>query len=248
MRTLRQSLRGFAPLALRQAVAHRHRVFRDWRDRVRFDRDRVEDLSGLHLVTGVTQPVMPSALFENKLANLANGARHISRTRIAPGGVWSFWNAVGPPTVSNGFVVGRNLVDGVLTRQVGGGLCQPSSLLYHVGLLAGLTVVERHPHSIDIYEETDRFTPLGADATVVWGYKDLRLANPHGAEIVFECYVEGRTITARVHAGRPLPARDVRFVREAAAPSQVLVTTRVDGAPLDRTVYEQRQGMGLAPA
>ena len=246
MSTLRQTLRRLAPLALRQAVAEQGRRLRDWRGRVGFDASRVADLSGHHLLAGVSQPVMPSALFENKLANLANGARLLSRSRIASCGLWSFWHAVGPPTVANGFVVGRNLVDGVLTRQVGGGLCQPSSLIYHVALLAGLTVVERHPHSIDIYEEADRFTPLGADATVVWGYKDLRLANPHPAEVVFDCFVEGHVITARVYSATALPGREVSFERRPLAPPLVEVTTLIDGAPRDRTVYEQRQGMGLA--
>lgn len=38
-------------------------------------------------------------------------------------------------------------------------------------------IVERHSHSIDIYQEHERFTPLGSDATVVYGYKDLQFQN-----------------------------------------------------------------------
>lgn len=248
MSGLRQSLRRLVPLSLRQAVAHQRRQLGDALSGARFDDGRVSDLGGYERQVELTQRIMPSALFENKLANLKNGARLLSGSRMAPGAHWSFWRAVGEPTEANGFVVGRNLVDGVLTTQVGGGLCQPSSLMYHVALLAGLTVTERHPHSIDIYKEEDRFTPLGADATVVWGYKDLRLTNPHGAELVFECFVDGHTITARVHARESLPRYDVVFEREALAPPMVRVDTRVNGVVAVQTLYQQQQGMPLSGA
>ncbi len=193
----------------------------------------------------MTQRIMPSALFEYKLANLRIAARLLSGSQLAPAAHWSFWRTVGAPTEANGFVVGRNLVDGVLRKQVGGGLCQPSGLLYHSALLAGLTVTERHPHSIDIYKEEDRFTPLGADAAVVWGYKDLRLANPHDVEVVFECFVDGHTITARVYAKGALPKVAVDFVREPLAPPMVRVVAMINGAAAVRTLYEQKQGMVL---
>jgi vancomycin resistance protein VanW len=237
-----------APLSLRQAVAHRRRQLADLLSGARFETGRVGDFSGYAMQVELTQRIMPSAMFENKLANLKNGARLLSGSRMGPGEHWSFWRTVGEPIEANGFVVGRNLVDGVLTTQVGGGLCQPSSLMYHVALLAGLTVSERHPHSIDIYKEEDRFTPLGADATVVWGYKDLRLTNPHGADMAFECFVEGHTITARVYAREALPKYDVVFEREMLAPPMVRVDTRVNGAVTVQTLYEQQQGMPLSGA
>jgi vancomycin resistance protein VanW len=244
--SLRQSLRRMVPLSLRQALAHQRRQLGDAVSGARFETGRVGDLGAYTCQVELTQRIMPSALFENKLANLKNGARLLSGSRIGPGEHWSFWKTVGEPIESNGFVVGRNLVDGVLTTQVGGGLCQPSSLMYHVALLAGLTVSERHPHSIDIYKEEDRFTPLGADATVVWGYKDLRLANPHDVEIVFECFVEGHTITARVHAKDDLPKYEVNFVRERLQPPMVRVDAVINGRVAVQTLYEQQQGMALS--
>ncbi|HTP30232.1 MAG TPA: VanW family protein, partial [Anaeromyxobacteraceae bacterium] len=36
---------------------------------------------------------------------------------------------------------------------------------------------ERHSHSIDLYTDSTRFAPLGADATVAYGRKDLRFEN-----------------------------------------------------------------------
>jgi len=61
-----------------------------------------------------------------------------------------------------------------LALDYGGGLCQLSGIIYHAVLEAGLEILERHPHSLDIYTATTRYTPLGSDAAVVYGHKDLR--------------------------------------------------------------------------
>jgi hypothetical protein len=87
----------------------------------------------------------------------------------------SFWHVVGRPSVARGFLPGRSLLAGELRPDYGGGLCQLSGLIYYASLMAGLTIVERHPHSRDIYDEQMRYAPLGADATVAYGFKDLRV-------------------------------------------------------------------------
>ena len=243
MNGFRRALRRILPLSLRQTLAQARRRLVDVP--LDFDDGRTADLSDTTLQIELKQQIMPSALFENKLANMRNAARLLNHTGIEPGGLWSFWRSVGAPTLANGFVVGRNLVDGKLTTQVGGGICQPSSLMYHLALLSGLAIVERHPHSIDIYEEKDRFTPLGADATVVWGFKDLRMTNPHGVRVVFECFVEGHAIIGRVHASQALPRYDVEFQRRAKASPFVEVDAMINGAVAVTTLYEQRQGMIL---
>jgi vancomycin resistance protein VanW len=143
-------------------------------------------------------------------------------------------------------VAGRNIVDGRLVRQTGGGLCQLSSLLHHLALLGGLEVEERHAHSLDIYREDERFTPLGADATVVWGFKDLRLRNPHPSPVAVACRVDGTRLVSQIRCAAPLPARNVSFVREPASPGRVRVWTVVDGAARGETEYEQRPGLALA--
>ena len=59
-----------------------------------------------------------------------------------------------------------------LVSGIGGGVCQVSSTLFHAALLAGMEVVERHCHSRPV-----AYIPLGLDATVVYNYLDLKLAN-----------------------------------------------------------------------
>lgn len=78
----------------------------------------------------------------------------------------------------------------------GRGLCQLSGLIYYISLLAGLELIERHPHSLAIYDETTGFTPLGSEATVVYGYKDLRLRNNTDAPLQFHLVFEAKKLTA----------------------------------------------------
>lgn len=123
------------------------------------------------------QEIKMSHSFANKVHNIDLCLEHINHIVIEPHQVFSFWQLVPKPVLKNGFKTGRNLVNGQLREDVGGGICQVSGILYINALKAGLKIVERHSHSIDIYQEHERFTPLGSDATVVYGYKDLQFQN-----------------------------------------------------------------------
>ncbi|HYH82519.1 MAG TPA: VanW family protein [Longimicrobium sp.] len=241
---LRRLVRRAVPLELRAGLAHARRARSDRARGIAF----AEARGGGEWPVRVElwQRVMPSTVLEAKLANLRLGASLVDRSAVEPGARWSFWHRVGRPGAARGFREGRNIVDGRLVKQVGGGLCQLSSLLYHLALLGGLEVEERHAHSLDIYREEERFTPLGADATVVWGFKDLRLRNPHAAAVSIGCRVEGDRLIGELRSASELPARSVAFVREPASPGRVRVWAVVDGAACAETEYEQRQGLALA--
>lgn len=247
MNPFRRWIRRVVPLTSRQAVAHAFRRARDFSSGTRLSVVRGDLGSGGYAVHAeITQPIMPGPMFANKLANLSHGARLVNLSLIEPGQTWSFWRHVRKPSEGNGFAVGRNLVNGRLMPQVGGGLCQLSSLMYHLGLLAGLAITERHAHSIDIYHEHERFTPLGADATVVWGFKDLRMSNPHGFAVMIECSVNGDFLKGRVSARGRLPDYDVAFIREQIDAQCVRVDAMVNKSHHTRTLYRQKQGMGLS--
>ncbi|XXF77642.1 VanW family protein [Myxococcaceae bacterium GXIMD 01537] len=159
----------------------------------------------------VSQPLGRSAHLEAKRHNLALALERMRGVCIPPGGLFSFWHLVGEPSRARGFLPGRNLVDGVLQLSDGGGICQLSGLLYLLGLRAGLAVVERHPHSADIYTEATRFAPLGSDATVAYGYKDLRLRNPHPFPVALRCMLGEDALSAEVLAPEPLAPCEVEF-------------------------------------
>jgi len=234
--SLRPLLRRLVPLPARQEVAALLRSGRDGLHPPRWAGRTVPSASHAPFVQ-LRQPLRAGAYLEGKRANLERAALLIDGSCLGPGETWSFWRCVGRPSRSRGFREGRNLVDGRVVAQVGGGLCQLSGLLHHLGLVAGLQAVERHPHSLDLYAEPERFAPLGSDATVVWGFKDLRLANPRPVPVVLRCRLDGDHLEARAEAASPLHAIDVEFRREPIDPSREAVVTLLDGRPLGRTVY-----------
>jgi vancomycin resistance protein VanW len=127
----------------------------------------------------LNQPIKKTSRSDNKIHNIQLAIKSLNGTYLAPQQAFSFWQLVGPATAKRGYKSGRNLIDGILKEDYGGGLCQLAGIIYHTALLAGIEILERHNHSIDIYEEHERYTPLGADATVVFGYKDLKLCVIH---------------------------------------------------------------------
>lgn len=106
-----------------------------------------------------------------KVENLRRAIRSIHGVTMPPGRMFSFWRQVGPPWAIRGFVVGRELREGCLIPNVGGGLCQLSNALYDCALKAGCEVVERHRHTQVI---PGSLAELDRDATVFWNYVDLR--------------------------------------------------------------------------
>ena len=135
---------------------------------------------------------------------------------MPPNGILSFWAAVGEPVERNGFHLGRSIRSDAAGADIGGGLCQISGLLYETGLRAGLEIVERQPHSQDLYTDETRFTALGLDATVVWGHKDVRLRNNTKHEVAFSFDVTTDDISARLWSERPMEIAQVSIVDEAS--------------------------------
>lgn len=160
----------------------------------------------------LSQHVTPNAWLQNKLHNFQLASATINAVTLQPGQVFSFWKTVGNPTPNKGFKKGRNIVGGRVSETYGGGLCQLSGIIYHTSLLAGLGIVERHNHSVDLYANGEpRFTPLGADATVAFGYKDLRVANPFGFAVRFEVEVVGETLVCRLRSEEALCPISIEF-------------------------------------
>lgn len=157
----------------------------------------------------IKQEIKPSQTFDNKLYNLQLASQKINEYIILPNQVFSFWNIVGNPDEQ--FKKSRSIINGELSEETGGGLCQVSGIIYHVSLLSGIEVIERHNHSMDIYTDETRFTPLGTDATVVYGYKDLRLKNNYPFPIKFQMEIVDNTIQANILSLEKLEEKTLSF-------------------------------------
>jgi len=104
-----------------------------------------------------------------------------------------------------------NIIKSQLDFDYGGGLCQLSGLLYHLALTGGIGIVERHPHSTDLYTDATRYTPLGADATTAYGYKDLRFKNTLDIPFCFRVRIEGDKLIGSLSAPESLREYELRF-------------------------------------
>lgn len=215
MSTLRRLVRKVAPMPLRLVVAVARRNFGDWRKPPAFAQDTVDPASRTHLmpVVAIAQPIRRTAHFEGKLHNLTLAARKLDAIRVRPGETVSFWRIIGRPIEANGFQIGRAIVNDRLGADIGGGLCQVASLLYELGLRGGMAIGEHHAHSRDLYTEDTRFTPLGLDAAIVWGFKDVRWRNTHAQDIVLTMHVDGETLHGGLIAGAPIATYDLAIAR-----------------------------------
>jgi vancomycin resistance protein VanW len=174
----------------------------------------------------IEQRVLSTDYVEAKLHNIETARRSLENLPVPPGGIFSFWHVVGRPTGARGFRPGRSLLGGQLQPDYGGGLCQLSGLVYCLCLQAGLEILERHPHSRDIYEDTERYTPLGADATVAYGFKDLRMLNTLRAPVCFRVSIGTETITGCLCSPAAIEPAAVEFVRTGEADGCCTVETR----------------------
>lgn len=104
--------------------------------------------------------------------NVHVAARILKGTVVKPGQTFSQNAAIGPYSQSRGFQTGPVYVGNQLRSTTGGGVCKMSSTLYNVAILANLPIVERYPHSMPV-----PYVPLGQDATVCYGVKDLKFLN-----------------------------------------------------------------------
>ena len=128
--------------------------------------------------------------------NATLAAKRIHGAMLAPNTEWSFNQTIGQWVRSEGYVRAPVSYGGVLVPAWGGGVCQTSTTLYNAALLAGLEVLERHPHTI-----APSYIAPGRDAAVAQGIADLKLRNPYPFPCRIECFVRGDKLVCRVSAG-----------------------------------------------
>ncbi len=119
-------------------------------------------------------------LLAGKIQNLRVAVAKINGAEIPAGQIFSFWKQIGRATRRKGFVIGRELREGCIIPNVGGGLCQLSNALYDAALRANFEIIERHAHTRVL---PNSLAEQGRDATVFWNYIDLRFRSPNAFRI-----------------------------------------------------------------
>lgn len=206
-------LRQLLPLnwrvSIRKAVRHFYNVF----DSRPFStaRDEIRNYPALLIERkSVLLKEVPSAyqeLQQNKIMTLRIASTAVDGVVIPPGHFFSFWRIIGRPGADRGYVPGFELQGGRLVPSIAGGLCQLSNALCYCAIYAGLEVVERHRHGLDLFRDHNRDVPFGSGATVLYNFKDLILFNPHDYPVQIQAGVEEPHLTVSMHAPQSPPVR-----------------------------------------
>lgn len=139
------------------------------------------------------------ASIRGRTHNLRIAARNVNGTVVPDGEVFSANRAIGKRDAADGWQEAKMFVSGQVVSGVGAGICQCASTLYNAALLAGLPIVERHPHMFRV-----SYAPPSRDATLYWGSKDFRFRNNTGGPIYVQTLVRDGRFYARLYGTQPV--------------------------------------------
>jgi len=142
----------------------------------------------------------------NRVHNIKLASSRTNNYILNSGEAMSLLDLLGDFNRDSGYKEAFVLYNGELEPQYGGGSCQIASTLYNAALLAGLEIVERYNHGIyfTIY-------PLGRDASIYAGGRDLKIGNNTHHPIYIKAYATDKKLTYRIY-GTPT-AKKVSFSR-----------------------------------
>lgn len=129
-----------------------------------------------------------------RITNILVAAGRMNGYVLASGARASIDVIFGSRTSANGYMMAGVFSNGRIINGIGGGICQVSSTAYNALMNAGITVTMRYPHSSPV-----AYLPLGTDAAIAAGYKDLRFRNNYAHPVMLETIVAGNTLTVNVY-------------------------------------------------
>lgn len=130
----------------------------------------------------------------DRLTNIRAGARSLNNVLVPPGATFSVGATLGDIGPANGYVPAIVIEANKEELQYGGGLCQVTSTAFRAALLAGLPIVERHPHSFAVGYYTAPYGVPGTDAAINYPEQDFKFKNDTPGYILIETSLVGTTL------------------------------------------------------
>lgn len=191
-----------------------------------FSEERMSE--GLHFREQLTisQPIFKTEYSENKKHNILLAAEAFGNITIEEDEIFSFWKFVGEPNELKGYRVARKFTDTGINYETGGGLSQLSTLLYFLSIKSGLEIIQRYPYSLDFYTYEPRYTPLGADAAVVFKEKDLQFKNNLGFPICFRVEVVNDYLFGSICSREKITNYQIEFEEDKMQNMKIVKTLR----------------------
>ena len=126
-----------------------------------------------------------SSSTQERKHNIKLASASIDKSLLDVGGEFSFNLVVGERTEKRGYQKAKIIINGEFADGIGGGVCQVSTTLYNAVLLAGLEIIEFHPHSLPVSYVAPSF-----DAMVNSSYADLKFRNNTKNPIIIRAYAD----------------------------------------------------------
>ena len=144
-----------------------------------------------------------------RIENIRLSAESINGKILLPGQSMSFNETTGPIREEFGYRGATVIVGGQYTSGVGGGVCQTSTTLYNALLMAGVTILERSPHSIP-----PKYVDLGRGAAVAENLLDLKFRNDFDFPIYIATEVKDNRVFVYVYGDTSLRDYTVKIESE----------------------------------
>ncbi len=129
--------------------------------------------------------------------NIRLATSKINGTKIPPNKGFSFNQTVGARTEENGFKTAKIILDGSFVDGVGGGVCQVSTTLYNSAILSGLTISERHSHSLAVSYVEPSF-----DAMVNSTASDFKFINNTDSDLYISAFADEEKVTFKIYGSK----------------------------------------------
>ena len=134
----------------------------------------------------------------NSRYNVRKALSYFNGLAVYPGDTIDFNAIVGPRIETRGWKSATEYVGSTTQEGFGGGVCQASTTLYGAMMMSGMTIIERHPHSMTV-----AYVDPSLDAAVTDSSKNLVFRNDtdHAIYIYTEVTKEYASVT--VYGNRP---------------------------------------------
>ena len=133
-------------------------------------------------------------------SNVRLALSYFNGFQVSPGDTCNFNDIVGPRTKERGFKKAPEYAGNETTTGYGGGVCQASTTLYNAIMMANLTILERHSHSMTV-----SYVQPSQDAAVeyITGGKNFIFRNDTNYTYYIYTDVDKELATVTIYGTRP---------------------------------------------
>lgn len=186
--------------------------------------------------------LMSAGKDKNAIHNIKTASKAIDGIVLLPGDEFSFLKAIRTRSKQSEYkdaIAFNSSAPGGECREKGGGMCQVSSTIFNAAIHANLEITARSNHTFRV-----TYVPIGTDATVSDGSKDLRFRNNRKNPIKIHASASNSKVTVSI-IGKKLPEEvyDVTFDSKITAETDTYVnaiatqTVKQNGAIIKQVTY-----------